>query len=186
MPKELTITPIWQYVRRYQAVSAVSAALTITDLNNSAIMAVSTILGYPVNRCTRIRRIRIWAPIDVQGTNATVTITPVTVDSANNCFVDLPKTISDTTISVSRPAYVEYRPNIDHPSGGWHNTNTVNTNLVLLSAPADSIMDIHYEGVLAFANDPQGYSTVLSGSTAGKMYCRAAASNYVPVGINTI
>lgn len=186
MPKELTATPVWQYVRRYLCASAVSSSLTINDLNNSAIMASTTVVGFSLNRATRIKRIRIWCPLTTQGTSVTVTLTPSSVDSANNSFIDFPKTISDTTISIDRPAYIDYRPDLNHPSGSWHIANTVNINLMSIVAPIGSIIDLHLESILNFSNTQSGYAATLVGATAGQMYVRTILGSAIPVGVNTI
>ena len=185
MPKELPTNPISQFTRRYSASAATLFQYSINDLLSSTVYAATTILGYSPYRAIRLRKLRIWAPVETQGTPVSIVLTPVAIDTAINSFSDLPKTITDTSISFDRPAYVEYRPTEDHPSGSWHSSTATSISLLDLALPKGAIMDVHIEGVMNLLYAPQGYTSSFVGATQGRIYCRTFSS-MVPVGVTTI
>lgn len=172
--------------RRYQSGSAVNGVYQIYDIHQTLLMAATTVLGYCPYEVARLKRMQIWAPCPSVGSPATITIQPVGVDATNNSFTDLQEIFTDTTDSVDQPAYVDFRPKITHPSGAWHYTNTVNSNLVQVAAPSGSIMEVEVEYMLNVLDNPNGFTSVLVAATAGKMYCRDVITSFVALSINRI
>jgi hypothetical protein len=186
MPQELKATPIWQFKRRYIAQAAITSSLSILGILNSAIVAQTTVLGSSLVRAIRIKKIRIWVPVTTQGTPVSVRLTPSGADSSNNSFSDLPETIQDTSISIDRPAFVSYKPSVDHPSGFWHYATTTSIPLVDIACNIGAVMDVDFEAVLAFYGAVGTFTTVLVGATPGNLYARNVLTDFVPQGVNQI
>lgn len=186
MPKEIKTTPIWQFKRRYYAQAAITGSFFIADALNSAIVAQTAVLGNSIHRAIRIKKVRIWTPITTQGTAVTVRLTPNSVDAGNNSFTDIPEAIADTSISIDRPAFVSFKPKENHPSGSWHLSTTVNTNLFEIIANIGSVMDIDYESILNFSGPLLGFTQVLAAAVPGTLYVRNAMTNFVPLFVNNI
>lgn len=185
-PPAFRAVPIWQYKRRFVATGAVSGNCLISSILGSAFVATTAILGNSLLDSVRIKSVRCWAPVQTQGQSVTIVLTPIGIDASNNCFNDLPSSITDTSVSFDRPAYVSIQPSVDTPIGAWHTSTTISTNLFNLVAPLGTVVDITFEGVLNFASPPLGFTQAIVGGTAGTIYCRSLIANLVPVGVNTI
>jgi hypothetical protein len=186
MPKEIVPAPMYTLKRRFIATSAVNGNLSIRDLLNTRIVAVTTILGYPIYRAVRLRKISIWTPLTTQGTSVSCTIIPAGIDNGNNSFTDMPEVMTDTTISIDRPAFVSYSPAPIHPAGGWHYSITTDLNLILVICPTGSTMDLTLDCIDNISANGFGYTPVLVAAVVGNQYCRPVIANFHAVGINEI
>lgn len=188
MPKELKPNPISQYKVRYTVNSAVSALeFAIYNAVTSRIVATTTTVGFSILKAVRIKRVQIWCAIVTQGTPVAVALTPSTDDPGNNSFNDLPEKIADNSISIDKPAYIDYRPKVNHPSGSWHLSNTITNGLFLCAIPAGGIIDIDYEAILN-ADAPVSTTVItLAGATAGTVYTGNIFTNLATAfGVNAI
>lgn len=186
MPREFLPNPQMFFKRRYGATANVFGNFTIVHALSALIVATTTVLGNSILSAIRIKRIQIWAPVVTNGTPVTIVLTPVTVDPGNNCFTDLPETITDTSQTLDTPAYIDYKPALDHPAGSWHASTAVDANLIQILAPQGAIMDVEYIGVINTTFTKTAFSVVLVGATAGTIYARNAAGNFNPVSVNNI
>lgn len=188
MPKELKPNPIIQYKVRYQAVSAISALeYAIYNVVTSKIVSTTATVGISLLKAARIKRVQMWAAVATQGTPVVVSLLPSGEDPGNNSFSDLPDKILDTSISIDKPAYIDYRPKVDHPSGSWHFSNTVTNGLFLISCPSGTIIDVDFEAILNMSEPVATTVITLAGATAGTLYTANAFTNLaVAVGVNPI
>jgi len=181
---DITSSPVRESYRRYITTSAGATSLSIYNLHNQFLFAVSAILAYPTHTAVRIKKIRLLAPVTTQGTSVTLKAQPVTIDTSDNCFNTVPETYTDTSTSIDIPAYLSLTPSMDTPLGSWHYTVNIDKDLVLLTYPAGTTMDIlleYVENLNSFYAPT--YSNVLAGATAGQIYCRKVAVNFTPVSI---
>lgn len=185
MPPEFVIESVRHVKRRFETTSTALSTLSIFNLWNMDIMAVSTILGFPMWRACKITRVEIWCPVATQGVAAEISLTPISDGPGQNLFVDLPKTYTDSTISVDRPAYIDFRPTKYDPCGSWHLSNNTDKTLIDFNLQTGSVVDIHLEVVDNLTTGPLGFSVVIAGATQGKQYCRGWGS-LTAVAINTI
>jgi len=78
--------------------------------------------------------------------------------------------VTDTTLSVDRYAYVSLRPQRNSSfEGKWTNVTAGTVNMVVLTVPADGVVEIDFE----FFNDDLGLPTAgptLVGGVAGALY----------------
>jgi len=117
----------------------------------------------------RIRRICMWSPVATAGVPVTNELKWVD-DPASTVTSGPPRTVSDTSISFDRPAYVCLQPPKDNSSvfSQWLDSSLA-TPWIQWVAPAGSIVDIHYNWIL----DDIGNTTAgptLAGATAGSIY----------------
>lgn len=183
-PKEFIPNPMFFFKRRYGAAANIAANLAISGILNSFIVATTAVLGNSPFSAIRMKRMQIWAPVVTNGTPVTIVITPVTTDPGNNCFTDLPETITDTSQTLDLPAYVDYKPSVDSPAGSWHASIVLGAVLMSILAPIGSIMDVEFQAVFNTTFTTTAYTTVLAGATPGTVYSRAFVANFVPVAVN--
>jgi hypothetical protein len=163
---------------------AVNGALQISDLLNQFLFAATANLGISYVRAIRIRRIRILSPVTTQGTSVSLRLQPVTNDSNNNSFVSIPETYIDTSASIDVPAYIELSPSIQSPLGAWHySTNTTAIQLVLITCPAGTTMDIAFDYILNHENVASVYTQSIVG-VQGTMFSRSILTNFMPLVLN--
>jgi hypothetical protein len=177
---EIISAPIQKTTRRFITASAISgSAITIADLLNQFLVATTSILGVSYLRMVRIKRIRMLCPVTTQGTSIGCKFQPSTVDSGNNSFNSCGEVFADTSASIDIPAYLALEPKLTTPLGSWHYSTTVSTNLLIVSCPPGTTMDIQFEYILNTDNSVSAYTVALSGAVSGTLYSRNILS-FVP------
>lgn len=178
---EILDSPIYRQWRRFvNNGGVVSGRMNIQDCLNQFMVAVTSVLGICYLRAVRIRQIRILSPVQTQGTSVTLRLQPQGVDSSVNNFNGVPETYVDTSASIDVPAYIFLKPAIDTPLGSWHYSNTVNCDLLNLTCPQGSTMDIQFEYILNHENTASTYTVVIAAATAGTLFSRAILTNFAP------
>jgi len=117
----------------------------------------------------RIKRICLWSPVATAGVQVSNMLKWVD-DPASAITSGAPRTVSDSSVSFDRPAYVCLQPPKDNSSifSQWLDTSST-TAWIQIVAPAGSIMDIHYNFIL----DDIGNTSVgptIAGGTPGNVY----------------
>jgi hypothetical protein len=173
---------------RYNATSALTlTTLTIKDLISvPGVFATTTVLAYAMAVAVRIRKIRIWGFVATAGTAVNVRVQKAGIDSTSNDYNDSFKQVQDTSNSFDRPAYVEIKFDRYTPSGAFHTSANISGNLVNITCPAGSVVDIFYSYVPGWATPASGTTWVV-GSTAGTTGRMTICSNNLnPVGVNVL
>lgn len=181
---EITTSPKFKTVRRYvNNGGSVSGNLTLAHLLDQFMIATSSTVGVSYLRALRIRKIRILSPVQTQGTSITLRLQPVGLDSSVNNFNSLPETYIDTSASIDVPAYISLKPTVESPLGSWHYAISTNTsqNLLYITCPQGSTMDIQFEYIMNDQNIVSNYTNSLSAASAGALYSRNILTNFVPL-----
>jgi hypothetical protein len=173
---------------RYNASSAVADDFTIGDGHNQFIVATTAVLGNSYVECWRLKKIAIWAAVDSTVAEANISLRPLARDGTLNSFNAPDEAITDTTVSVDRPAHVQFVTNIDNPNGSWHYTTTINSAQILYSlvCTQNAVVEMTFEYRLNLVASTLGYTTVLVGATAGALYARSPMTGLVVVNQNTL
>jgi hypothetical protein len=186
-PPQIDFIPSLTFKRRFRCSGAISSTgFRLADGHNQFTVATTSILGNCYLDMWRISKIEMWTTLNSSG--GTVSILPVAVDSNLNFYNEKIKEISDSSVSVDKPAHVVFKTNKNTPVGSWHWSTTANSTGILFNfvCPAETIMDIQFEGVLNLTGIPNGYTRALSLATAGTLYAAAINSTTMtPVGINS-
>ena len=178
---EIIQAPIYKQWRRFvNNGGAVSGSLTIAHLLSQFMVAVTSVLGISYVRAVRIRQLRILSPVQTQGTSVTLRLQPNGVDAGNNSFNTVPETFIDTSASIDIPAYIFLKPAIDTPLGSWHFSNTTSSNLMLITCPQGSTMDIQFEYILNTESTAATYTVVIAAATAGTLFSQTILTNFIP------
>jgi hypothetical protein len=185
MPPPYEVALVRKIKRRYESVSSTTSTISLRDLWCMHLTAVSAVTCYTPWRACRILRVQVWCPVAVQGQASEISLTPVADGSAQNSFADLPVTYTDSTISVDRPAYIDFRPHKWEVSGSWHLSNSTVDSLITILPQTGSVLDITMEVIDNLTTGVLGFTETVIGATIGNQYCRAIGA-FVPVGINTI
>ncbi len=186
LPEIPTVHIMQTYRRFVNNGGAVSGTISITDLLNQFMVAVTTVLAYPYITAIRIKKIRCLSPVQTQGTSVLLSMQPVAPDTGSNNFSCVPELYIDTSASIDIPAYIALTPSLMTPFGSWHFANTKNSNLLTIVAPQGSTMDILFEYILASNATQSSYTRTVAAATAGVLYAANILTNFVPQGVNTI
>jgi len=135
--------------------------------------------------CVRIRKLEMWAAPASQGAAATCSVD--WFGSGNTPNLE----ISDTTLSVSRNAYVNSKPPRNSLASFWQKAS--GNVLCTLICPADTIIDVTMDVVLADGDaEPSavnGFANVVLGRAYYLALDRTAGpttNDLVPVGVTTV
>jgi hypothetical protein len=168
--------------RRYIANGATSGAIVISDLFNSWVVASTTILGHPIGRAYRLKKISILSPVTTQGTTVLLQMTPNSTESTSNSFNSMPEAYVDTSCSIDKPAFISLKPSEMSPFGSWHVVaQSATPNIIAVVCASGSVMDLTIE-IIANNGADTTYSTVLVGATAGVSYARSILTNFAVIG----
>jgi len=161
---------------RFEASSAsptTGTLLTSEDLFDLIVMATSATSAYQIMTGVRVRKIHVWGLM-------TASLTPVTVAIeylSTGSFLGQPSKIkSDTSMGATRAAYVSFAPPPKSLLENWVPANSA-ANLISLTFPANSIVDVEFDFVVQNGEAPQAVGAAVLGATVGKIYCRALDSN---------
>lgn len=184
---EIITSPIFQQYRRFTAIGAVAGNISITDLFNQYMVAVTSVLAETFIFAVRLKKIRVLSPITTQGTSVLVSLKPNAPDASNNSFSGVPEKYIDTSASIDVPAYLHLTPSLATPLGSWHKDNGVSINLLEVVIPAGSTMDILFEYILrdTTATAPS-FTRVVAAATTGVVFAAPILTNLIPQGVNSI
>jgi len=120
-------------------------------------------------------------------------LTPVTVAieylTSGNFLGQPSKIKSDTSMGATRAAYVQFAPPPKSLLENWVPFNSA-ANLISLSFPANSIVDVEFDFVIQNGETPIAVGAAVLAATVGRVYCRPLDSNgsglLVPVSYPTI
>jgi len=185
-PRQLSSNITFGHTYRFISTSSTATAVTPTSL-----LAAAGSVCYAVNAnvisifgSIKVNRIKIWTPVASQGANATCsvlwsgTVTPFNQD----------REISDTSVSVSKPAHIDTRPPAKSLAAFWQTAST--NNLFIVTAPTGSIIDVSLSMVLQDEDSGSAPATVaVASGTLGTQYYLSldpnATHRYTPVSLNT-
>jgi len=169
---------------RFRFISSNGAATPVTATNLiGACGCIGTITNTQVvsiARSVKLNQIEIWAPPASQGSSATCSVEWLGSNNSPN------REFSDTSVSVSTPAYVKCSPPPQSLGSFWQ--QPASTVLATIVAPSGSIIDVHLSFIL---NDDEAGATAFSVATdsVGGMYFLAldgyGSNLYTPVSLTT-
>jgi hypothetical protein len=165
---------------RFLSSSATQQSITQTDLLGvcGAVCTVANTTLSIIATAVKLHRISIWSPPASQGAAATCG-----VEWATPSYNAGPET-NDTTLSVATPAHVSLTPPVNSAANFWLAPGT--DNIMVVTAPPGSIIDVHATWVLAEGTPGPDY-TVAAGTLKTVYYCPldGASDIYLPVGLVT-
>lgn len=147
-------------------------------------MAVTANAAYRIFAACKLRKVEMWSPAAAGG-QATCSIAfygNVYIGGEN-------KIISDTTLGADRPAHICAVPPKDSMAHNWFNDGAAD-NIMLLSCPGNTIIDIDMELVIRNAEASFAVTGAVAAATVGKCYVRAldstSGAGIIPVSLATI
>jgi len=188
-PPRFNPSPIIRVTRRFRATGTVSGNFTVASGHNQfLVVTVASTTAISYADIWRIRRVRIWSPITAVGADGFCSITPIALDTSQAFFNDRTLPINDTTTSADRPAFVEWVPKPNTPSGSWHATTSTNTsaNLWTIAASAGSTVDIELDYTECTSIASNSYSTATGIASLGLLGSRAFGSGLITFGMNSV
>ncbi len=163
-----------------------SSAIKVADLIGvCGVMNITSLTAHrAIAYAVRVKWVKVWAPAISTGSYISGSCSVEWLGENYHPSIDK----SDSTNSLSDPAYVHTSPPKGSDSGNWFSNDTTAT-LFNLSCTAGAVVDVCLEYVL---NDSTLVLTVTSGSngTVGQIYYRyldaSTSASLVPVGLRTI
>jgi len=152
------------------ATSTVGSVVTLAQLAGMlGVIATSATTSQFICDQFRLRRICMWSPVATAGVPVANELKYVD-DPASTVTSGPPKTVSDTSISFDRPAYVCLQPPKDNSSvfSQWLDSS-LTTAWIQWVAPAGSVVDLHFNFILDDIGNTSAGPT-LAGATAGNIY----------------
>jgi len=182
-PPQISSNITLRHVYRFVSSSGTATVLTPTSLLCAA-GTMGTALNTSVTSfvaSVRINRVTMWTPPASQGATATCSVNW-------NGYQNSPDVeMSDTTVSVSRPARVSCVPPRGSLAAFWQ---TVGTNTICtLVAPTGTIIDVDLSLILSDDDPGTAASTAVATAAVGGIYYLSldpnATHRYVPVSLFT-
>lgn len=181
-PPQIMTNVIVNHRYRFRATAAFSGAISqlqvLSSLGTMGTVANTTVAH--LFKSFRLKNIEIWAPPPSQGATVTTSVEWLGVGNSPNLEV------SDTHVSVSRPAYLKTAPPPQSLASFWQ--ISAGANLFNLVAPVGAIIDISYEMIMV---DQTSASTTVGAATVtlGQVYYLAldhgTSDLLVPVSLTT-
>jgi hypothetical protein len=184
-PKQFMSNITFGHTYRFVSTSSTATAITPTFLLCSAgtICYVTNSMAISLFGSVRVTRIRMWAPVQSQGTAATCSV--LWAGSVTPFYQD--REISDTSVSVTKPAFIDCSPPQKSLAAFWQ-TESSNA-LFTLSAPVGTIIDVTLALTLQDEDGPApATSTISTGVLSVQYYLSLdpnATHRYSPISLNT-
>jgi len=180
------ITSNIMYKHRYRFTSSSGTATSITCLSAAgAVGGICTVVNSSLETWSgsvKIDEIEIWTPPASQGAAATCSVNWVSnFVSTNN------QEVSDTTVSVGKPAHVCTRPPPMSISSFWQSASSTST-LCQITAPSGSIIDVVISSIIS--DDDTGPNPIAIGAgVLGNVYYLSldpnATHRFTPISLTT-
>jgi hypothetical protein len=182
-PTQLKSNIMLSHTYRFVSTSGSATAVTTTSLGGCA-GTMCTVANSNVQilfDSFRVNRVEVYSPPSSQGSAVTCSLNwEGTEGFAPNMEV------SDTTVSVTAPAYINCVPPPRSVAGFWNRTAS-STTIFTLVAPAGSIIDVSLSLILSDGMTPTGIS--ITTGTLGILYYLSLDANsthvYTPVSLTT-
>lgn len=145
------------------------------DVLDSVLVASTAVLGYDLFDIFKVRSVEVWGQAAL-GTPSTITINFQTSTGDQTIH-------TDTSLGV-KPAYVKAVPSDRSLASFW--TETANTALFNVTAPAGSILDLNCDFKTTLVA-PNAAQNALVGANPGEIYYRGldglamATTNFPPI-----
>jgi len=132
----------------------------------------------------RVVRMKLWAPVATAGVPVTISLTWL---ETTNDFESPPKTISDTSISFDKPAFLLAVPPRGSLASKWHGSAQTDV-MVTLSYAVGTIMDVTYQYVLFDKGTSLAGPAIAAGFTDGDVVHKSLGTGpfWVPQVVNQV
>jgi len=175
MPKYLAPPHYVQQVVRKVKVRCVASAQMVTNTFTcqqiaafTGVIGTSAVTGVYITQSFKMTRVSCWGPVATAGTPVTVELKYSDIPGSSGGIASPPRTISDTSVSFDRPAFVSLTPTPDTYFDFWLQANN-GSNMLVITCPTGTIFDFD----LQFIIDDIGTlpsSRALVAATTGVIY----------------
>ncbi len=181
-PPQLRSNIVIKHRYRFVSTSATAATITAGDLKGIA-GAVCTVANSTLSMIAdsfKLHSVEVWTPPASQGAAATCSL-----EWVGDVYGPTSE-VSDTSVSVSDPAYIKAIPPSDASSAFWQGA-VANDIVMILTCPVGSIIDVVCSHVLA-DDAAAGTTYLVAAGTLGVLYylpLDGSTDQYTPVSLNT-
>jgi hypothetical protein len=175
------------HIYRFTSNNATSTQITGKDLLGAlGTLCTSSTNLYSMFESVKVNRVSIWAPPSSQGAFATCSVNWLGQSNSDT------KEVSDTTVSVTTPAFVTTKPPRNSLSSFWQTPAVANNVLMSIIAPVGAVIDVNLSGLLN-DDDVSGNAYTCTASSTGNtyylpldFYTNNTFSQFIPVSLHTI
>ncbi len=178
-PPTISASKTFAYVMRYTMGSAGVITISIDDLLDNYFVASASNAGLRVFSAVKLRKVEAWGPAYTGASPVNLVFTWLSENSGTE--VGAPsQAITDTSVAFNDCPHICVTPPPNTACAQWLSA-TVNADKVFaIVAPANTVVDIHFTGVLAEGavggGTPQNaVGRSVAGATAGQLY-----TSYLP------
>ncbi len=180
-PPQLRTNVILKHRYRFTSTNASPQTIIDNDVVGiaGAVCSVANSSLSMIAASVKIHSIEIWSPPASQGTAATCSVEWLSTYSPSI-------EVSDTTVSVSKPAHVKAQPPPGSAAAFWINPGNVQ-NIMKITAPVGSIIDVKCTHVL-LDTGTAGTSYAVAAGTLGALYylpLDGSSDTYIPTSLTT-
>lgn len=168
---------------RFRSTSDTAQNITQNDLRGiaGAVCDVANTSVRLIASGVKVHKVEVWTPPASQGASASCSIAWTSPDASFTQNVE----VSDTTISVSRPAHVKAKPPPFSAASFWLGAGS--DTMCTITAPTGSIIDVHCTHVL-YDSQLAGTLLTVAAGTLGALYYMpldGVSDVYLPVSLGT-
>ncbi len=180
-PPQIKSNIVLKHKYRFRATAAFTGSITNTRIAGALGGMATTIVGVSLlPESFRIRKVELWAPPPSQGAASTISLE--WLGSANSPSLE----VSDTTVSVSRPAHIVTKPPVQALSSFWQQPS--GTVAFTLNVPTGTIIDLTVDWIISDSAAAAGV-IVVAAAVIGEVYYLAldhgVSDLLVPVSLTT-
>jgi hypothetical protein len=163
----VTVSHVYRFVNTGTNKVYITPEMLLTAAGTVCTVANTTCTS--IFGAVKVNRLRVWGSFPGGSTNAPATVSVEWMGDANNIYQSNLE-VSDTSNSVTAPAFVDCRPPRNSLAAFWQNTGTT-AAFFTLAAEQYSIVDVHLSLILYDddADTTQATRTVTTG-TLGLVY----------------
>ncbi len=147
------------------------------------VVATAATTSVQLSTAVRVKKIEMWGPVATAGTAVETRIDWQTSSTTLNLFSP-GSTVSDSSISFDRPAYVCAKPPVESSSSKWQSSASTVT-VCTIACPPGTILDFHLNFVIN-DNEAPVAGPALSGAVLGTIYHPVVNTNFQVVALNSI
>lgn len=168
-PPWKTVVPFFRSVRLYTTNSQIEVAVTVNQLLRLQSFCATSVTGYPMAYAIRLKRLRIWGTPAVSNTLSTIN---VEWNAGTTGFLLDGVSVSDTSLSTTRPAYISTRPPVES-LGSWYQAapSGATNELFSYTCGTGSIIQVDYDWVPNFT-ESAGTVFTINATTVGTIFAQ--------------
>jgi hypothetical protein len=176
-PKWFDCEPIHRVVRLASISAATEFDVTMLMIARLQSMYATAATAFPLASAIRMKYVKLWG---VAQTNQTTASVAVEWNAGSTGFLLNSTSVSDTTVSIDRPAYIKATPPKQSLASWYQSYLTGFTNVLFtITVPAGCLIEIAYDWVLNSTEAALAVFVPAAAGSAGLVFAQVWSANFV-------